>query len=57
MKANPNKCHAITSCDDEMSLKLLISFNWCPLGAAEIFECVCKYVDGISQNLQILSPC
>ena len=22
----------------------------------EIVECVCKYVDGISQNLQILNP-
>ena len=28
-----------------------------PIKAAEIVECVSEYVDGISQNLQSLSPC
>ena len=27
-----------------------------PIRATEIVACVCKYVDGISQNLQSVSP-
>ena len=40
---------------------LVFPWNWLmsllpPIRAAEIVECVCKYVDGISQNLQNVSP-
>ena len=36
--------------------KQIIEHYYRPQGAAEIVECARKYVEGISQNMQSLSP-